>query len=185
MRAEVLKIKNEGDTAAGMLELVIHNLPGGLGEPVFDKFSAVLSHAIMSIGAVKGIQFGAGGRCGNIKGSEFNDHPYLDKKGKVKFKTNNAGGVLGGMTTGQDIVCRIAVKPTPTVSVTQPSVDMLKMKEKPLSPITRRDPTLVGRIYAVVEAMAALATVDMLYLNHAWQGMAQLDKKWTDLAKND
>ena len=182
MTKRVLDVKDEGDTMGGIIELVIHNVPAGLGEPVFDKFGALLSHAVMSIGAVKGIEFGAGFKCGNMKGSDFNDHPYLDK-GKVRFRTNHAGGILGGMTNGEDIVCRMAIKPTPTVSVEQPSINMKTMKEEKLSPITRRDPTLLGRIYAVIEAMAAIATLDALYLDRAWEGMAGLDNKWVELKR--
>ena len=182
MTRRVLKVKDEGDTMGGIIELVIHNVPAGLGEPVFDKFGAMLSHAIMSIGAVKGIEFGSGFKCSNMKGSDWNDHPYLDK-GKVRFKTNHAGGILGGMTNGEDIVCRMAIKPTPTVSVEQPSINMKTMKEETLSPITRRDPTLLGRIYAVIEAMAAIATLDALYLDRAWEGMAGLDDKWIQLKR--
>ncbi len=184
MEDRVLEIKKEGDTAGGIIELVIHNLPGGLGEPVFDKISATLSHAIMSIGAVKGVEFGAGFRCGNMKGSEFNDQPYLTKEGKIRFKTNNSGGTLGGMTIGEDIVMRIAVKPTPTVSVKQTTVNMKTMKEEELDPVTRRDPTLLARIYVVAEAMAACAVLDSLYLARSYDGMAKLDKKWMDLKSN-
>ncbi|MFW9847350.1 MAG: chorismate synthase, partial [Candidatus Thorarchaeota archaeon] len=132
--------------------------------------------------AVKGIEFGAGFNCGRMKGSEFNDHPYI-KNGKVRFKTNNAGGVLGGITNGEDIVVRVAVKPTPTVSVEQPSIDMKELKEKTLCPITRRDATLVGRIYAVIEAMAAITTADALFMDRGWEGMSRLDKKWIDLKR--
>jgi chorismate synthase len=182
MKERVLEIRKEGDTAGGIVELIIHNIPAGLGEPVFDKFNAMLSHAIMSIGAVKGIEFGAGFNCGRMKGSEFNDHPYI-KNGKVRFKTNNAGGVLGGITNGEDIVVRVAVKPTPTVSVEQPSIDMKELKEKTLCPITRRDATLVGRIYAVIEAMAAITTADALFIDRGWEGMSRLDKKWINLKR--
>jgi chorismate synthase len=117
-----------------------------------------------------------------MKGSEFNDHPYI-ANGKVRFKTNNSGGVLGGITNGEDIVVRVAVKPTPTVSVEQPSIDMKEFKEEILCPITRRDATLVGRIYAVIEAMAAITTVDALFMDRGWEGMSKLDKKWTDLKR--
>jgi chorismate synthase len=185
MEERVLEIKKEGDTAGGIIELVVHNLPGGLGEPVFDKISATLSHAIMSIGAVKGIEFGAGFRCGNMKGSEFNDQPYLTKDKKVKFSTNNSGGTLGGITYGDDIRIRIAIKPTPTVSIKQESVNMGEMKEEELDPVTRRDPTLLARIYVVAEAMAACAVLDSLYMAKAYDGLARLDKKWMDLKKNE
>ncbi len=182
MIKKVLEVKKEGDTAGGIIELIIHNIPAGIGEPVFDKFHAVLSHGIMSIGAVKGIEIGAGFKCGRMKGSEFNDHPYLEKD-KIRFRTNNAGGVLGGITTGEDIVVRVAVKPTPTVSVEQPSINMRTMKEEKLSPITRRDATLLGRIYAVIEAMAAISTVDALFIDRGWEGMTKLNKKWIDLKR--
>ena len=184
MEERVLEIKKEGDTAGGILELVVHNLPGALGEPVFDKISATISHAIMSIGAIKGIEFGAGFKCGNMKGSEFNDQPYLTEEGKVRFKTNNSGGTLGGLTIGEDIVLRIAVKPTPTVSVKQTTVNMKTMKEEELDPVTRRDPTLLARIYVVAEAMTACAVLDSIYLAKAYDGMARLDNKWMELKQN-
>ncbi len=183
MEQKVLEIKEEGDTAGGIVELVIHNIPGGLGEPVFDKLSATLSHALMSIGAIKGIEFGSGFRCANMKGSEFNDQPYLDENGKVRFKTNNSGGLLGGISIGEDIVIRLAIKPTPTISVEQTSINMSSMKEEKLSPITRRDPTLLGRIYAVAEAMAAIAVLDAFYMDKSLESIEKLDKKWVDLKR--
>jgi chorismate synthase len=183
MEGKVLEIKEQGDTAGGILELVIHNLPGALGEPVFDKINALLAHGLMSIAAIKGIEFGAGFKCGNMKGSEFNDQPEL-KNGKVKFRTNNSGGTLGGLSIGEDIVIRLAVKPTPTVSVKQSSINMKTMKEEPLSPITRRDPTLLARIYVVAEAMAACAVLDALYLARAYDSLAHLNQKWIKLKEN-
>jgi len=184
MEKRVLEIKEEGDTAGGIIELIIHNVPAGLGEPVFDKMGALLAHAICSIGAVKGIEFGAGFKVGNMKGSENNDQPYITKDGKIRFRTNNAGGMLGGITNGEDIVARVAVKPTPTISIEQTSINMKTLKEEKLSPITRRDPTLVGRIYAVVEAMAAIAVLDALYLARAYDALARLDEKWMRLKEN-
>ena len=133
------------------------------------------------MGGVKGVELGAGFKVGSMKGSQNNDQPYLDKNGKVRFKTNNSGGLLGGFSNGEDIVARIAVKPTPTVSVKQTSINMKTMKEEPLSPITRRDPTLVGRLWAVAEAMMACAILDALYMAKAYDGMAKLDKKWMSL----
>ncbi|HOL22029.1 MAG TPA: chorismate synthase [bacterium] len=184
MEKRVLEIKEEGDTAGGIIELIVHNVPAGLGEPVFDKMGALLAHAICSIGAVKGIEFGAGFRVGNMKGSENNDQPYITKDGKIRFRTNNAGGLLGGITNGEDIVARVAVKPTPTISIEQTSINMKTMKEVKLKPITRRDPTLLGRIYAVIEAMAAIAVLDALYLARAYDSLAKLDEKWMRLKEN-
>ncbi|HOJ30524.1 MAG TPA: chorismate synthase [bacterium] len=181
MEEKVLEIKNQGDTAGGIIEVIAHNVPPGLGEPVFDKINALIAHAICSIGAVKGIEFGAGFRVGNMKGSENNDQPYIDSHGKIRFRTNNAGGILGGITNGEDIVVRIAVKPTPTISIEQTSINMKKLKEEKLKPITRRDPTLLGRIYAVAEAMMSIAILDALYMAKAYDALARLDKKWLTL----
>jgi len=177
MIKKVMQIKQEGDTAGGIIELKIRGVPQGLGEPVFDKLPAILSHALMSIGAIKGIEFGAGFNVANMKGSENNDHPYLDGK-NIRFKTNNAGGILGGISNGEEIVIRLAVKPTPTVSVAQPSINMKTMKEEILSPITRRDPTLLGRIYAVAEAMAACAILDALYMYRGYDNVCRIDNPW-------
>ena len=182
MIKKILEIKKEGETAGGIIELIVHNIPAGLGEPVFDKLKATIAHGLFSIGAVQGVEFGSGFKCGNMKGSEFNDHPYL-KNGKVRFETNHAGGFYGGISSGEDIVIRVAIKPTPTVSVEQPSINMKKMKEEKLSPTTRRDPTLLGRIYAVAEAMTACAILDALFIDRGWEGMAKLKKKWTDLKR--
>ncbi|HPP66399.1 MAG TPA: chorismate synthase [bacterium] len=178
---KLIEIKNQGDTAGGIIEMIAHNVPPGLGEPVFDKLNALIAHALFSIGAVKGIEFGAGFRVGNMKGSENNDQPYLTSDGKIRFKTNNAGGTLGGITNGEDIIVRIAVKPTPTISIEQTSINMKLMKEQTLKPITRRDPTLVGRIYVVAEAMMACAILDALYLARAYDAIAKIDKKWMKL----
>ncbi|MBW2979967.1 chorismate synthase [Candidatus Woesearchaeota archaeon] len=176
MTKRVLEIKDEGDTAGGTVELVIRGVPAGLGEPVFDKLRATLALGIMSIGAITGVEFGDGFKASNMKGSEWNDHPYL-KGGKVHFKTNHSGGFLGGITNGEDLVIRMAVKPTPTVSVKQPSVNMPKMKEEILTPITRRDPTLLGRIYAVAEAMAAIAVVDALMMARGYDSVCKVPKE--------
>ncbi|HOJ39127.1 MAG TPA: chorismate synthase [bacterium] len=181
MEKAVLKVKEEGDTAGGIIQVVAHNVPPALGEPVFDKLSATIAHALCSIGAVKGIEFGAGFQVGRMKGSENNDQPNLDEQGRVRFRTNNAGGLLGGMSTGEDIVVRLAIKPTPTISIQQRSINMRTMKEETLSPITRRDPTLLGRIYVVAEAMMAIALLDALYLARAYDSLARLDKKWLKL----
>jgi chorismate synthase len=176
----VLKIKDEGETAGGILELRIKGVPAGLGEPVFDKISALLGHALLSIGAIKGIEFGAGFEVGNMKGSECNDE-FKKENGKIGFKTNNAGGILGGISTGDEIVIRLAVKPTPTVSVKQDSANMKKMEIEVLEPITRRDPTLLGRIYAVAEAMAAITVVDALMMARGYDSVCTADNKWREI----
>ena len=179
-RLKVLEIKDEGETAGGIIELRIKGVPAGLGEPVFDKLSALLGHALLSIGAVKGIEFGAGFQVGNMKGSENNDE-FVEENGQIRFKTNNSGGILGGISNGNEIVVRLAIKPTPTVSVKQDSVNMRKMKVEVLNPITRRDPTLLGRHYAVVEAMAAITIVDALMMARGYDNVCRVENRWREI----
>jgi chorismate synthase len=178
MIARVMEIKDEGDTAGGIVEVIAHGVPAGLGEPVFDKLSACLAHAIMSVGAVKGLEFGAGFEVGRMKGSECNDIPYLDENKKVRFRTNKAGGFLGGISNGEDLVMRVAIKPTPTVSVDQQTVDMEKMEETKLGAITRRDPTLLSRIIPVVESMVAITLVDHLMMWAGYDRLQKFEHKW-------
>ncbi len=174
----VMEIKDEGETAGGTIELIARGVPAGLGEPVFDKLNACIAHALMSIGAIKGLEFGAGFGVANMKGSECNDFPYLDENGKVKFRTNNSGGFLGGISNGDDLVMRLAVKPTPTVSVAQPTIDMEKMQETTLGAITRRDPTLLSRIIPVAESMLAMTIVDHLMMWRGYDSLQKFENKW-------
>jgi chorismate synthase len=174
---DVLRVRDSGDTAGGVVEVIVRGVPAGLGEPVFDKISADISKAVMSIGAVKGIEFGGGFKCARMTGHEWNDEPYVSG-GKVRFKTNNAGGVLGGISNGEDIVFRAAVKPTPTISIDQGSVDMSTMKNTTLSAITRRDATLLPRIYPVIEAMTRCVVLDHLTMWRAWCAMQKYENAW-------
>jgi len=161
------------------VEIIAKGVPSGLGEPVFDKLNATIAHGIMSIGAIKGLEFGAGFNHAELKGSESNDEPYFDSaSGRVRFKTNNSGGFLGGITNGEEIRIRVAVKATPTVSVPQATVNMSKMENTILEPITRRDPSLCPRIYPVCEAMVRIAILDALYMAKAYRGVSNLDPKW-------
>jgi len=182
MIKEVLEIKNQGDTCGGVVEIIVRGVPAGLGEPVFDKLSACIAHGLMSIGAVKGVEFGAGFQAARMRGSENNDLPYLDEKGRVRFRTNNSGGFLGGITNGEDIVVRIAVKPTATLSIDQPTINMATMKEGILAAITRRDATICPRIYPVAEAMVAITILDHLMMVKGMDGVANIKNKWKDLA---
>jgi len=180
MIAEILRIREKGDTCGGAIELVIRGVPGGLGEPVFDKLKATLAHALMSIAALTSMEFGAGNKAAAMLGSEWNDQPFVEN-GCVRFRTNNCGGFLGGMSNGEDIVVRMAVKPTPTISKPQDTVDMTTLKEETLAAITRRDISLCPRIYPVTEAMAAIAVTDALFMARGWYGVAKLDPKWEKL----
>ena len=176
---DILKVKEEGDTCGGVIEIIVRGIPAGIGEPVFDKLSATIAHGIMSIGAIKGMEYGVGFEHANMKGSESNDLAFYDKEEqKVRFKTNNAGGLLGGMSNGEDIRIRVAVKATPTVSVPQATVNVFKKEDVTLEPITRRDPSLLPRIYPVCEAMVRMAILDALYIAKGYSAIANLDKEW-------
>lgn len=182
MIADLDEVRQAGDTAGGMIELVVRGTPAGLGEPVFDKLKATISHGIMSIGAIMSIEFGSGIAASTALGSEWNDQPFLED-GKVRFRTNNCGGFLGGMSNGEDLVMRMAVKATPTISKDQASVNMATMQAETLSAITRRDISLLPRIYPVAEAMAAIAVTDAMFMARGWYGMAGLDPKWRALTE--
>ena len=177
MIKDVLEIREKGDTAGGVIEVIIRGVPAGLGEPVFDKLPANLAKGIMSIGATKGFEIGGGFKTAEMTGYEWNDEPYVEN-GKVRFRTNNQGGVLGGISTGQDIILRVAVKATPTISIDQNSVNMETMENTKLSAITRRDATLLPRIYPVIEAMTQCVILDHLYMWKAWCGMQRYENKW-------
>ena len=181
MIADLLKVREEGDTAGGAVEIIARGVPAALGEPVFDKLKATIAHGLCSIGAMTALEFGAGRKAAQSMGSQWNDQPFVDETGRVRFRTNNAGGFLGGMSNGEDLLMRVAVKPTPTISKAQDSVDMPAMKEKRLAAITRRDISLLPRWYPVAEAMVAIAVTDALFLARGWYGMARLDPKWERL----
>ncbi|MDI9609751.1 MAG: chorismate synthase [Archaeoglobales archaeon] len=159
----IKKVMVEGDSVGGIVEIVAQNVPAGLGEPVFGKISAYLAYALMSIPSVKGFEIGKGFEVSKLKGSENNDQIIL-KNGKIRFATNNAGGILGGITNGEDIFMRIAVKPTPSIAKKQKSVDYEKMEEVEISVKGRHDPCIVPRIVPVAEAMVSLVLVDCMLL---------------------
>lgn len=176
---DILEVKKQGDTCGGVIELIVHGVPAGLGEPVFDKLSATMAHGLMSIGAIKGLEFGAGFGVADMLGSECNDETFVNKEtGRVNFYSNNAGGLLGGISNGDEIRLRVAVKPTPTVSVPQRAVNMDNMTDEILEPITRRDASILPRIYPVCEAMVRLALVDAILMVKGSRAMTDMDPKW-------
>lgn len=179
MIEDLLEVKAEGDTCGGVIEVIARGIPAGLGEPVFDKMSAMIAHGITSIGAVKGIEFGEGFELSKLKGSESNDKPYVDKKtGRIRFETNKAGGMLGGITNGEDIIVKIAVKPTPTISVEQKTINLKNMKDSNVTYTTRNDPSICPRIYPVCEAMVRIAILDALYMAKGYRALSDIDSKW-------
>ncbi len=155
---------HELDSVGGVIECVVKNMIPGIGEPVFDKLDANLAKAIMSIGAVKGFEIGNGFEAAKAVGSDNNDAFFYDEKGNVCKKSNNAGGVLGGISDGTDIVFRAAVKPTPSIARTQETIDR-DGNNIEVSVKGRHDPMIVPRAVVVVEAMAALTLVDMIFMS--------------------
>lgn len=155
-------IKNQ-DSSGGIIECRITGLPTGIGDPVFDKLDANLAKAVFSIGSVKGFEVGSGFACATMRGSEHND-TFVGKDGVITKKTNHAGGILGGISDGCELVFRAAIKPTPSISMEQQTVNTAK--ENVSTVISgRHDPVIVPRAVVVVEAMAALTIVDLLFSN--------------------
>ncbi len=162
MKAAVLAAKAEGDSVGGIIECTAEGMPPGIGEHMFYGIENRISQAVFAIPAVKGIEFGAGFAVAQLKGSENND-AYRVIDGAVKTLTNNAGGVLGGMTTGESVVFRVAMKPTPSIFKTQKSVDLATMENVDLSVKGRHDPCVVFRAVPCVEAACAIALLDAVY----------------------
>lgn len=151
----------EGDSVGGVLETVVTGLPTGLGEPWFDSMESVLSHILFSVPAIKGVEFGVGFECADMKGSVMNDS-FAYENGVVKTLTNNNGGINGGITNGMPVVFKCAVKPTPSVSVEQQTVDFIKGENTVLNVAGRHDPCIVHRARVVVDSVTAIALCDLL-----------------------
>lgn len=151
------------DSSGGVIECRVQGMPVGIGEPVFDKLDATLAKAMLSIGAVKGFEIGDGFLAATATGSTNND-AFVIQDEQVKKQTNHSGGVLGGMSDGDEIVFRVAVKPTPSISQAQQTVD-LHGKERQIEIHGRHDPVIVPRAVMVVESMAAITLVDALFAN--------------------
>jgi chorismate synthase len=150
----------QGDSLGGVIEGIATGLPAGLGEPVFNAVDAGLARALFCIPAVKGVEFGAGFRVGEMKGSENNDQ-FIIKNGNIMTDGNNASGVLGGITNGMPLVVRVAVKPTPSIARPQKTVDMDTMQETTLEIKGRHDACIVPRAVVVVEAMIMITLCDL------------------------
>jgi chorismate synthase len=170
---EMLKACNSitktGDSSGGVVEVIVTGMPTGVGEPVFCKLDAELGR-MLGIGAVKGVEVGAGFAVKDMTGYQSNDRMHT-KNGKVIFDSNNAGGITGGLSSGQDIIVRLAVKPTPTIDKQQHTIDKYTLENTNLAAITRRDPTIVGRIWPVAENYTAMVILDNLI---AYLGYEQL-----------
>jgi chorismate synthase len=163
------KISATGDSAGGVVEVRVTGLPAGLGEPVFNKLDGELG-SMLSIGAIKGVEVGAGFGVKDMTGFECNDQLHSEN-GKVVFNSNHAGGITGGLTTGQEVIVKLAVKPTPTINKPQQTIDKYTKENKALEAITRRDPTIVARVWPVAENYTAMIILDNLISHLGYQAI--------------
>lgn len=159
MEKAILTAKADEDSLGGMVECIVPSLPGGMGDPLFDALDADLSKALFSIPAVKGVEFGAGFNVTRLRGSENNDE-YAIRDGRIVTLTNNAGGILGGLTTGMPLILRVAFKPVSSITRPQRTVNLQTLKETMIELKGRYDPCTVPRAVPIVEAMTAIVIVD-------------------------
>ncbi len=162
------KVRKEGDTIGGQISCVIQGAPAGLGEPVFDRLEADLAKAILSINATKGFEFGSGFRGISQRGSEHNDEFFIDDKSNVRTRTNNSGGIQGGISNGEDIYFSVAFKPVATIMQKQQTINS-DLKQVEIEGRGRHDPCVLPRAVVIVEAMTAITLVDYLLRHRTTQ----------------
>jgi len=160
MKNEVMNARKKGDSLGGIIESITTNLPTGIGEPIFSSIESDVSKAMFSIPSVKGVEFGSGFHGSSIFGSENNDL-YIIKKGKIVTKTNNSGGILGGLSTGMPIVMRVAFKPASSIAKKQATIDIKTKKPTILSIKGRHDPCVVPRAPPVVDSLVSFTLADL------------------------
>lgn len=166
MIARIDEARAAENSVGGVIEVVAHGVPAGLGDPVFDKLQAQLAHAVMSVGAVKGFEVGLGFASAGLRGSDYND-PYCMADSQVRSRTNNAGGILGGISTGEDIVLRAAIRPPASIAKRQQTVTVAG-EDTDIEVHGRHDPCIVPRAVPVLEAMVALTLCDALLVQQVY-----------------
>ncbi len=162
MEEAILLAKSEQDSVGGILETAITGVPAGIGEPYFDSIESQLSHFLFSIPAVKGVEFGSGFEMAKMRGSEANDPFRIDENGNIITKTNHNGGINGGISNGMPIIFRLAIKPTPSISLQQETVDFVKNENKNFVIAGRHDPAIIHRARVVADSAAAIVLCDIL-----------------------
>lgn len=165
----IQEVRKDQDTLGGLVQIIVKNVPAGLGEPVFHKLDAVLASALMGVGAVKAVEVGDGFLCATSRGSFFNDAMYYDEKGEVCYKSNHAGGIVGGISTGQDIILTVAVKPIPSIGKSQETINT-EGENIHINIGGRHDICAIPRVVPVLRAMTALTLADMFLLQRRMQG---------------
>ena len=168
MEAYIREVRKQKDSVGGCVRCVIRNVPAGIGEPVFDRLEAVLAHAMLSLPASKGFEFGSGFAGTQLRGSEHND-PFVMREGRVRTTTNLSGGIQGGITNGEDIEFRVAFKPVATIFQKQQTLNTDK-EEIVFAARGRHDPCVLPRAVPIVEAMAALSLLDAILAQRARYG---------------
>lgn len=161
MKEEINKAAMDNDSVGGVIETAIINLPVGIGEPMFDSLESKISHAMFSIGAIKGIEFGLGFELANLRGSLAND-AFAIENDKVVTLTNNNGGINGGISNGMPVTFNVVVKPTPSISKTQQTINMKTLKEEKINVSGRHDPCIVRRANIVIRCVTALVIADLM-----------------------
>jgi chorismate synthase len=159
MAEEILKAKSEGDSLGGLIECIALNYPAGIGDPIFDSLDADIAKIMFDIPGVKGVEIGSGFAAASMRGSENND-AFVIRMSKIFTKTNNCGGILGGLSNGMPIIARIAFKPTPSIPKKQKTVNLKRMKETEIKLSGKFDTCIVPRAVPVVEACMAIVLVD-------------------------
>jgi chorismate synthase len=163
MKKAIIEAKSDCDSIGGIIETAIINIPAGVGDPFFDSVESTLSHLLFSVPAVKGVEFGRGFEIATMRGSSANDEYYIDENGNVKTYTNNNGGILGGITNGMPVFFRTVIKPTASILKEQNTVDIEKKENSKIIIHGRHDPCIVTRAVPVIEAVSAIAILDMMY----------------------
>ncbi len=172
MKAKIIEAKEKGDSVGGVLETAVLGMPAGVGEPWFDTVEGMLSKAIFSVPAVKGVEFGSGFSLADMYGSQANDAFYVEN-GKVFTKTNHSGGINGGITNGMPIIFRTAIKPTPTILVEQDSVNLKTMENVKFKAKGRHDPAIIHRARIVVDSVTAIVLADLLATSYGTDWLAK------------
>ena len=159
------------NSVGGILETAVIGVPSGIGEPYFNSIESVLSHLLFSIPAVKGVEFGAGFSIANMFGSEANDSFYYNENGEVKTKSNNNGGINGGISNGMPIIIKTAIKPTPSIYREQESIDISKHENIKFNIEGRHDPAIIHRARVVVDSVVAFGILDLLCMRYGYMFM--------------
>lgn len=174
----IAQMRKEKDSIGGTVECIVTGLKPGIGEPVFDKLDARLAYAVMSIGGVKAFEIGSGVACSKMKGSTYNDTFYVDNN-HVQKNTNHSGGILGGISDGSDVFCKVHFKPTPSIGKTQATINT-SLENTSIAIQGRHDPVIVPRAVVVVESMVAITIADLI-LSCIGSSISSIIHTWNQL----